>query len=316
VASGARCSGSVAVSVCRVTALALLALALFPTEAWAWTPGTHIFLGEALLRHLTLLPGAIAELLHAFPYDFLYGSIAADTSIAKKYAPAGRHCHSWTVGLEIHERAGDEPLRAFALGYLAHLAADVIAHNYFVPRQLAVTSSTAALGHSYWENRLETHLGERYARRAREVILLDHSRSDGHLDRILSPTLFSTPTNRRIFRGMVYVTDMESWQRVFQMMSELSRWDLPDGAVGAYLERSFDYIVDLLQRWDASEPYALDPSGNDALRSAKRVRRSALWRGGEAAAAAEADRQFGMPESPLGFARALPEPLFTLASPR
>ena len=29
--------------------------------------------------------------------------------------------------------ARDEPLRAFALGYLAHLAADVVAHNYFVP---------------------------------------------------------------------------------------------------------------------------------------------------------------------------------------
>ena len=52
-----------------------------------------------------LLPAAIAELLRAFPYDFLYGSIAADTSIAKKYAPVGRHCHSWTVGLEIYDGA-------------------------------------------------------------------------------------------------------------------------------------------------------------------------------------------------------------------
>ena len=62
--------------------------------------------------------------------------------------------------MEIYDSARDEPqLRAFGLGYLAHLAADAVAHNYFVPRQLAVTSSTSSLGHSYWESRFETHLG-------------------------------------------------------------------------------------------------------------------------------------------------------------
>jgi hypothetical protein len=34
---------------------------------------------------------------------------------------------------------------------MRNLAADAVAHNYFVPRQLAVTSSTSSLGHSYWE---------------------------------------------------------------------------------------------------------------------------------------------------------------------
>ena len=287
------------------------ALLLFlPSTALAWTPGTHVYLGEALLRSLHLLPAPLAELLRAFPYDFLYGSIAADTSIAKKYAAAGRHCHSWMVGFEILDRARDEPLRAFSFGYLAHLAADVVAHNYFVPRQLAVTSSTAALGHSYWENRFETHLGERSARRARELILLDHSRSDGHLDRILSPTIFSTPTNRRIFRGMVRVTDMESWQRIFQLASEHSRWDLPNNQVGAYLARSFDYLVDLLNRLDAAEPYAFDPSGDLRLRLAKRVRREALRLGGEDRLLEDADRHFGMPSSTLTHAARLATPLF------
>ena len=64
---------------------ALVVIAVFPTHAWAWTPGTHVFLGEAVIRSVALLPTSIAELLRAFPYDFLYGSIAADTSIAKKY---------------------------------------------------------------------------------------------------------------------------------------------------------------------------------------------------------------------------------------
>lgn len=290
---------------------ALLLLIGWPTDAWAWTPGTHVFLGDAVLRNLHLVPSGIADLLATYPADFLYGSIAADTSIAKKYAEVGRHCHSWHVGMEIHDEADPPALRSFALGYLSHLAADVVAHNFFVPRQLAVTSSTSALGHSYWESRIDTHLGDPWPRRARELLRLDHSPADQHLDRILSPTLFGTPTNRRIFRGMVYVTDTESWQRVFQLVSENSRWDLSDADVGRYLSRSFDYVVDLLNRWDTSEPYGFDPSGDKPLREAKQVRRQARREGGDMRVALEADRMFGMPSTPLRHAADLAAPLFT-----
>lgn len=291
------------------SALALLAIALLPSAAWAWTPGTHVFLGEAVLRSLHLLPDGVAALIRTFPYEFLYGSIAADTSVAKKYAAAGRHCHSWPVGLEVLDRARDEPLRAFGVGYLAHLAADAVAHNFFVPRQLAITSSTTALGHSYWESRFETHLGDAAARRAKELIVLDHTRSDAHLDRILSPTIFSTPTNRRIFRGMVRVTDSDSWQRIFQLAAERSRWDLADVEVSRYLARSFDYIVDLLSRMESAEPMQLDPAGEAQLRAAKRVRRAALRVGGEQLATAEAEKQFGMPPTVLRFSHDLSPPL-------
>ena len=284
-----------------VTALALLLVALLPHTAYAWTPGTHVFLGDAVLRSLSLLPAHIADLLRAFPYDFLYGSIAADTSLAKKYVPTGRHCHSWAVGLEIHAAAKDDPMRAFGLGYLAHLAADSIAHNHFVPMQLAVTASTSSLGHTYWESRFETHLGPACARQARDLILRDHSRADGLLDRILSPTIFSTQTNRRIFRGMVHAADNEGWQRIFGLMTENSRWDLANAEVSHYLEHSYDHIIDLLVRFDRSSPLKLDPSGDDALRRAKQVRRDAMRYGGAGHVREEALRAFGLPPASLGY---------------
>jgi hypothetical protein len=288
----------------------LLALVLVPRAAYAWTPGTHIFLGEAVIRSLAMLPQSIGELLSAFPHDFLYGSIAADTSMAKKYAVAGRHCHSWKVGFEIHDSAETAPLRAFGLGYLAHLAADSVAHNYFVPHQLTITSSTAALGHSYWESRFDGHIGERFSRTARQLILRDHSVSDDHLDRILSPTIFSTPTNRRIFRGMVYVADTESWQRIFHLVAEKSRWDLPDSDVAAYMTRSFDYIIDLMNRLDSAEPLKLDPAGTEPLREAKKIRRIALRRGGEDHVQEQAMHHFGLPQSKLRYASQLPHPIY------
>ena len=293
---------------------AVVLLALTPTEAWAWSPGTHILLGEALLKSAPLLlPAALGSLLRAFPYDFLYGSIAADTSFAKRYARVGRHCHDWNVAHDILDRARDDSLRAFGYGYLAHLAADVVAHNHFVPHQLAITSSTSGAGHAYWESRFETHMGEGWARRAREMILLDHARSDEHLDRILSPTIFSTPTNRRIFRGIVNVSDSGSWQRIMALMAAKSRWELRDASVRAHLDRSFDYVVDFLVRRDLSAPRAFDPSGEEALREAKSLRKSGLQAGGERAVRKLAAARFGLPDTPTPFTALLPTPLYVPA---
>lgn len=295
---------------------AVLLLALTPQDALAWGPGTHILLGEAVLNAApTLLPAALAALLRAHPADFLYGSIAADTSIAKRYARVGRHCHAWHVGDEILGRARDDSLRAFGYGYLAHLAADVVAHNHFVPHQLAITSATSGIGHGYWESRFESHTGEEWAHRAHEVIQRDNTRSDAHLDRILSPTIFSTPTNRRIFRGMVLVNDTDSWHRVMTLMSERSRWTLRDAVVSANLNLSFDYVVDLLARGMQAQPRRFDPSGELALREAKQLRRGALAQGGERAARKLAAERFALPLTRPDWTTKLTEPLYVPALP-
>jgi hypothetical protein len=96
-------------------------------------------------------------------------------------------------------------------------------------------------------------------------------------------------------------------------MKENSRWDLPDEEVGRYLARSYDFIIDLLQRMDHSEPYRLDPSGDEALRMAKKVRRRTLREAGDDRLNEEADRFFGMPDTQLPFSRDLAEPIYAPA---
>ncbi len=285
------------------TAAALFALVVFPDVANAWTPGTHIFLGETVLANLPQLPARVADLLRAFPYDFLYGNIAADTSMAKKYAPVGRHCHSWHVGQQIHDSAETDNLRAFGLGYLAHLAADTVAHNFFVPRQLVVTSTTIALGHSYWESRFETHLGDQFARTAMEVIRFDHGSADAHLDRILAPTIFSVRTSRRLFRGMVGITETQSWQRAFRLMAEASRWDLSETAVEEHMAVAFQLVMEILSDGDGAA-HRLDPSGEASLMLAKRMRLDVMRArlpSDRDQLAELADERFGLPSYELGF---------------
>jgi len=266
-------------------ALALLAFwwVLYPGDAHAWTPGTHIYLGESILANLRLIPSTIATLLQAFPYDFLYGTIAPDTSIAKKYVPPGRHSHFWHVGQETFDQAPSDALRAFGLGYLSHLAADTIAHNYFVPRQLVLTPTTRSMGHTYWESRVETQLGSGWAKKAREIIRLDQQAANRHLERIISPTIFSVRTNRRIFHGMVRLSHTRGFQRAMQTASDRSRWLLNEEDVERHLQIAYDVTVEMLaaaeQGLEGARAFALDPNGAQALRAAKRLRRKELGLG-------------------------------------
>ncbi|NJD09395.1 MAG: zinc dependent phospholipase C family protein [Gemmatimonadetes bacterium] len=266
-----------AAALCLIAGLAVLFL---PAPAAAFGPATHVFLGRQLLDALFLLPETVGRLLHAYPQSFLYGSVAADISFAKKYVPAGRHSHFWHVGEEILHAAGNDRLRAVAYGYLSHLAADTIAHNFFVPQQLLLTSSTQALGHGYWEHRLDAQLGEPYGSAAREIVLdYDHSEADNLFDSVLSGTIFSFETNRRIFRGMIRAQDNERWKSVFDRVLQNSRWDLSTDTVEAYTSLAFDFIVDYLLRGRESAAAGLDPVGDFHLGLAKKVRRMALREG-------------------------------------
>lgn len=286
-----------------------VALFLFPSDAWAWGPATHIYLGTSVLQSLSLLPETVASLLAAYPKDFLYGSVAADISLAKKYVPEGRHCHHWHIGEEIFNTAETDRLKAVALGYLAHLAADTIAHNYFVPRQLLLTSSSKGLGHSYWEHRMDVQLPERYTRIAREVVMEhDHSAADALFDRVLSATLFSFQTNRRIFRGMIRFQDNDRWHSVFSTMLQNSRWGLTSGEIEAYTVLSFDYVIDYLSRRGEAVPAALDPIGDEHLGMSKRIRRLAMKEGKlkfPEVLKEMAENFFPLPETPFGHLKVL-----------
>jgi hypothetical protein len=293
--------------VSRVNRAAFFALGwiiLVPREALAWGPGTHIALGEALLASLYLLPPALRSLLERYPIHFLYGSVAADISFAKKYVPEGRHCHNWHVGEEILAQADSESLQAVGYGYLAHLAADTVAHNLYVPRQLLLTSTSQALGHTYWEHRMDMHVGEIYLGKARRLVLnYGHEDADRMFNSVLSRTLFSFRTNRRLFRGMIRLQDDPRWRQVFDRVLQNSRFDVPDPLVDRYTALAFDYVVDYLNARGESRPARLDPVGEENLRRAKKERRKMETAPGippeQGVLEARADEIFALPDGPI-----------------
>ncbi len=167
-----------------------------------------------------------------------------------------------------------------------------------------MSRTTHAVGHTYWEYRMDVHLGRRFAAGAREVVLRhNHAEADELFDRVLSRTLFSFRTNRRIFRGMIAFQDDELWKKVFDEILRRSRFDLPERTRDRYLLMSFDYVMEFLEAPASARASILDPIGDSNLKLAKSARREALTPGGRGEdlmlMRELADQVFPLPTSPL-----------------
>jgi hypothetical protein len=279
-----------------VLALAFLLVLVTPEALWAWGPPTHAWLGSQILGNLQILPLVIRELLRDHPYHYLYGSLSADITFAKRYVHYSRHCHNWNVAYEILDRAETRPLQSFALGYMSHLAADTIAHNVFVPRQLVSTPLSSNLGHTYWEYRFDVTFDDRYLRLAREIVTMDHEEPDELLENVLTQAFFSFHTNKKIYSHILHLSNQERWHTLWVRLSDRSRWELDEEAVSRYADLSLRYVEDFLRRGAGSLSQNLDPVGHERLTVAKKLRRQSFR-----AARREARREFA--GAPLTVAR-------------
>jgi hypothetical protein len=151
---------------------------LLPDSAWAWGPGVHAVAALTTLRDAANLLPSIAGVITAFPREYLYGSFAADFFIGKSVSSREVHAHHWEGGFRFLSEAGNESESAFAYGFLSHLAADVIAHNYYVPNLLTSCLATPGKGHLYWEVKADRAVGPGYTRLAREILSMEHSACD------------------------------------------------------------------------------------------------------------------------------------------
>ena len=255
--------------------VAFLAWILFPEDAHAWGPVTHLQLGIEALRHTSLLGHSLRMVLEAFPYDYLYGCIGADIIFAKGLAKIHDHSHNWLVGFSVLDEADSPAQEAFAYGYLSHLAADTIAHNYFVPECYVRSYPTKTLRHAYWEVRFDRLEKRELWTLARDIVRLpQHEEDDELLERVVKRTLFSFKTDKRIFSSLLVLNRMEQWQKMLDNMSEKSVWTLSERDAAKYRALSFKNALDFLLHVERAACLRMDPTGKDALLSAKWIRRN------------------------------------------
>ncbi len=252
----------------------LLILLLIPANAFAWGAGVHLQLGTAVINNLQAVSPAVAAVVGEFPHDFLYGCIAADITLGKKFTHYLQHCHRWRIGMKVLEYAWNPPQKACAYGYLSHLAADTVAHNYYVPTKTMESFSTLTLKHAYWEMRLETFVDQEIWETGKKVATENYKANDALLRNVLSDTLFSFGTNKRIFNSILLVSRLEKWQQVLKTLSDTSRYTLEEDDRSEYLDLAEEAVFDFLNLLEESRYFQADPTGERALATAEAVRKN------------------------------------------
>lgn len=251
-----------------------VAAILLPTDALAWGGGIHIQLGVQVLANPGMLSGHVAALLAAYPQDFLYGCLAPDITVGKKYTHYLLNCHRWGIGKTLLKEAETDRQRACAYGYLCHLAADAVAHNYYVPYKIIRSFAAITMKHTYWEMRFEGFVEKEVWEMAHAVCRADQRDNDILLRRVLTTTLFSFGTNKRIFNSIMVMARMERLQKIMYTLSSKSRYQLTEADRDEYMQLAREAIFDFMLHPDDSKYLRVDPTGEKALAVADGLRKS------------------------------------------
>ena len=244
----------------------------FPGSALAWGPGAHMVTGNWILQNLSALPVAVAASLAEYPSLFLQGCLSADIFIGKGSVAKKGHSHNWESGFALLRKAGSTRSRAYAHGYLAHLSADTVAHNFFVPSLLPIAPGNGRMAHVYLEmqaDRLvpwdsQDALGVFQKRDSKKALLL------------LRKTLRGNPVKFRlqsgVYQGSIAIGGSKLWRSSLHRVDKLLPEHVCPSLVNSMLQVATRAAVDVLRYGEASAVLGFDPIGEKALSAAVTAR--------------------------------------------
>jgi hypothetical protein len=222
--------------------LAVVGFIAMPSQAFAWGPMTHMYLGNELLSCASILPAGIFALLKKHKQDFLYGNLMADMILGKKYLPENKSSHSWEVGFNLLDQAVTWPERAFAYGYLSHLAADTVAHE-------TLTEDLGNMEHTWTELKADSIIKKTYWLQTMLINRRVRKRSDLLLENSLDSYIFSFKTNKRIYKSMVFLS----------FLNKKRRSGVDRALIHELHEESISRMLDLLQHGTESAVLQKNP---------------------------------------------------------
>lgn len=252
----------------------VFALILFlPADAWAWGPGVHMYVAMYALEKIALVAPVIARLMKEYPSDFMYGAVVPDIVVGKKYAGLMHHCHNWRIGHLILSEAKTDRQRAAAYGYLMHLAADIVAHNYYIPFKIVRSYKARMLSHTYWEMRFDLGIPDKVWKQIDKVSEHEIKEIDDLLERVLKKTIFSFKTNKRIFSSILILQKMRSSRDILKIYAGQSRWQMGKEKRQHYEDMTIETAMDFLSNPDDADCLKIDPTGISRLTYAGNLRR-------------------------------------------
>lgn len=243
---------------------------LLPEQALAWGPGAHMVTGNWILQNLSVLPMPVAAALMRYPGQFLHGTLSADIFIGKGSKAKKGHSHNWESGFALLDSAKGLQKRAYAYGYLAHLAADTVAHNVFVPGLFHTAPGSGRFAHIYLESQADRLLTWDSA----DALGVFHERSSRRAAAMLRVFMRQRPLSFRIkslvFQKSISLGGSAVWRGSLKALDRLIPECKPSALLEHMLVLSTRAMADVLRNGEASPVLTLDPVGTNALALAGR----------------------------------------------
>lgn len=250
---------------------AIAVVLLDPSPALAWGPVTHVALGIQALATVSTPDGVLQAVLAKLPEAFLYGGLAPDIVQGRRLqSRLRRHSHNWSTGLGLLDAARVERERAFALGYLAHLAADVVAHNFFLPARFVGHFARGMGSHIYEEACFDSLQEADYRDLLLKLLRIDFSGLDRMLERAIDSPLLGFGAHRIVFDGGL--RRIREWHRVIKALggdAGIAQADLE-----IFSQASQGAIASALIEQGAASCCRFDPMGAEAIKNALASRRN------------------------------------------
>lgn len=249
---------------------------LLPNDAFAWGPLGHADWTLRALAALGATGAPIARLLARHTRDFLYGALAADIIVGKNLARYEDHVHNWQVGFRVLREAEKqgEQRHVFALGMLGHLAADTVAHNYYVPYKTVESFGIRGTRHGYWEMRLDATRSHDTWEAVRQLRRSEHREHDRLLQEQYRGQVLPFSVNSRIFGGVLGSVRSRRYRQAVDFgLRKKDELLLTPKQQEEVARMSTDAVVDLMLRLDAARCVEADPTGLRNLRAARDLRR-------------------------------------------
>jgi len=208
---------------------------------FAWGPMTHTYFAHEVLRAASLLSASVYSLLTAYSTNFIYGSIVVDNYLGKQ---GHKNPHDWETGFLLLSMAKKRTDAAFAFGFLAHLAADTVAHGQM---DLGAKSK---LGHALIEMESDSLMARSCWK---TVVKLDKDRLKSN-DKLTSSVI--DPVNCR----------SKNFQRIYRMSIKMSlfnhkRWtNFYKEDFSGYHRMSVVRAIDVINKKEGSRYVRNDPN--------------------------------------------------------
>jgi hypothetical protein len=256
--------------------LAILSIFLFSETVYGWGLATHMELAESLLTNGGLLASAVGALIIKNKKDFILGNLLADVMVAKKITRRRKASHDWTGGWRLMDHATTPQNQAFAYGFLTHLAADTVAHNNFVPRQVARNNSPILLGHLYWELMADQLINPAHRKNLRKLLKNESPIHDQHMEDYLYPEMKWFAFNRGVFNQVNRLAHDRKFLSAVKFCHALSASPLHPHDLADDKDQAYDRMLDILLSGRKSSLLKEDPNGCHAARQLRDRRRSSI----------------------------------------